>query len=247
MTTLATSRPARTPVPVRPPHRRWPYLLALALVLTLMGGVGYVVYRTPVFGLQQVDVVAESGDLTQDVAQAVKSAVDAPQGTPLISLDLDAIRNDVLSVPQVATASVLRRWPNDLQIRVTQRVPAAVTSANGALWLLDATGTPYMKAPAGVVPAGLLTVELATPGPKDPATLAALSVIAGMNHATRSIVASVSARSAYTITLKLLDGRTVIWGSPDDSPKKLQILPAVLAQPGHVYDVSDPEYVTVSP
>ena len=43
----------------------------------------------------------------------------------------------------------------------------------------------------------------------------------------------------------LTDGREVIWGSVDRSALKMQILPAVLKQPGHVYDISVPSMLVV--
>jgi cell division protein FtsQ len=230
----------------RPPHRRWPYVLATLLVLALLGGAGFAAYRTPVLGLHQVSVTARSGELSPAVHDAVTAAVDVPIDTPLVSIDLEAVRKAALGVPEVATASVSRQWPHGLMIVVTQRTPAAVTSANGALWLLDATGSAYLRVDTGHVPAGLLPVELATPGPGDRATMAALSVIGELPGGIRSMVVSVTARSPYAVTLALRDGRTVIWGSPDQGPQKAQILPAVLAQPGKTYNISDPKYVSVS-
>jgi cell division protein FtsQ len=227
-------------------HRRWPYLLALFLVLGLLGGAAAVVYRTSVLALKQVVVTAPTGGLSAGVEDAVRAAVTVPTGTPLVSVNLAAVRREALSVPQVAAASVSRHWPNDLMIVVTQRTPAAVTNANGALWLLDATGFPYLKVTPAQIPAGLLNIELATPGPKDTATAAALAVVGELTAPVKATVASVSARSAYAVTLDLRDGRSVIWGSPDNGAKKAQILAAVLAQPGKTYDISDPDYVSVS-
>lgn len=246
MTTRALIRPVRPEAPVPHRHRRWPYLLAVFLVLVLAGGGAYVFYRTPVFGLEQISVTGSGGPVSEEVDAAVRSAVDAPTGTPLIGLDLAAIRTAALSVPQLRSASVSRHWPNGLVISVDERTPVALTRANGSLWLMDSTGVAYVAVHNGEEPpAGLLTLALATPGPKDSATLAGLAVIGALDRKTKGMVSSVSVESAYSVTLHLIDGRVVIWGSPDLSRKKLQVLPAVLAQPGHNYDVSDPEYVTV--
>ncbi len=248
MTTTRTPvRPVDRSLSTRPPRRQWPYFLALFLVLAMLGGGAYVFYRTPVLGLQQLEVTANSGDLPGDVGDAVRAAVDVPQGTPLITVDLESVRHRVLAVPQVATAAISRHWPNALVITVGLRTPAAVTMANGSLYLLDDTGYPYLKVTSSQVPPGLFTIALATPGRHDPATMAALAVIGGIGAPIRSTVASVSARSAYDVVLQLRDGRSVIWGSPDDTAKKMQVLPAVLTRPGKVYDVSDPDIVTVSP
>jgi cell division protein FtsQ len=246
-TTRTPVRPVDRSLTTRPARRQWPWFLALFLVIALVGGGAYVLYRTPVLGLQQLEVSAAAGDLSGDVSDAVRAAADIPEGTPLITVDLDSLRRRVLTVPQIATAEVSRHWPNAVVITVTQRRPMAVTMANGSLYLLDDTGFPYLKVSRSQVPDGLLTIALATPGRADPSTLAALAVIEAVKAPVRAAVTSVSARSAYDVELQLRDGRSVIWGSPDDGARKMQILPAALSRPGRVYDVSDPKIVTVSP
>ncbi len=226
----------------RPPRRHWPWWLAAFLVLALLGGAAYVAYRTPVLGLRSVEVTARSGELDAQVRDQVSASVSVPDGTPLVGIDLAAVRKRVLAVPEISAASVTRRWPHGLEVSVSLRQAAAVTRANGALYLLDTTGTPYVT--VATAPAGLLTIELATPRAGDPATMAALAVVGSLKQPVRGMVASVSARSAYTVTLNLADGRTVLWGSTQDSAKKMQILPAVLAQAAKSYDISDPAYVT---
>ncbi len=136
-----------------------------------------------------------------------------------------------------------RNWPGTLVVTVTPRVPIAVTSANGRFWLMDSTGNPYLAVSAP--PAGLVPVKLATPGVGDPATVAALTVVAALPKDLRAQVADLSARTSYDIELKLTDGRSVIWGDATDSAKKVEILPAVLAQDGTVYNISDPSLVSV--
>ncbi|SDP13859.1 cell division protein FtsQ [Nakamurella panacisegetis] len=239
-------RPTARTLTTRPPRRTWPYWLAAFVLMAIVGAGAYVVYRTPVFGLQQLEVAAGGGDLSGDVSDEVRAAAGIAEGTPLINIDLDAARRRVLAVPEVATATVARHWPNAVVITVTQRVPVAVTKANGSMWLLDHDGDPYIRVSAANVPAGLLTLQLATPGAGDAATVAALSVAAELKAQVKPLVASISARSAYDVQLLLKDGRTVLWGSPDDGAKKMQILPAALQQPGKTYDVSDPDILTIS-
>ncbi len=229
----------------RPPRRRWPWALAVFLVLALVAGAAYVAYRTPVLGVHTVAVSATAGQLPDDVRGEVVAAAEVATDTPLITVNLESVRRRVLAVPQVASASVSRHWPNELRITVSERTAVAATRANGALWLLDATGVPYLKLGTAAAPAGLLTIELATPGAGDPATLAALAVVGQLTAPTRNQVAAVSAPSAYRVVLTLRDGRVVVWGSAERGAKKMQILPALLAQPGHTFDLSDPDLVTV--
>jgi cell division protein FtsQ len=237
--------PATRRVHERLPHRRWPWALAAFLVLVLVGGAAYVAYRTPVLGVHTVAVSATAGEVSDEVRSEVVAAAGVATDTPLIAVDLQAVRQRVLGVPQVAAASVSRHWPHQLSITITARSAAAVTKANGALWLLDDTGVPYLELTSAAAPAGLLTIDLATPGAGDPATLAGLAVVGQLKAPIRDQVASVSAPSPYRVVLTLRDGRVVVWGSPDQGAKKLQILPALLAQPGHTYDISDPDIAQV--
>jgi cell division protein FtsQ len=58
-------------------------------------------------------------------------------------------------------------------------------------------------------------------------------------------VARASAPSVASITLTLVDGREVVWGTTDRTQEKAQKLAALLTQPGHLYDVSSPDLPTV--
>ena len=138
-------------------------MLAVVLLLALLGGAAYVAYRTPVLGVHSVAVSTTSGAVGDEVRSEVLAAAGVATDTPLITIDLAAVRRRVLGVPQVASASVSRHWPNELSITVTERTAVALTKANGGLWLLDATGAPYLEV-RGAAPAGLLTIDLATPG-----------------------------------------------------------------------------------
>jgi cell division protein FtsQ len=47
------------------------------------------------------------------------------------------------------------------------------------------------------------------------------------------------------ITLTLIDGRVVVWGTTDRTEEKALKLAALLTQPGQTYDVSSPDLPTV--
>jgi cell division protein FtsQ len=224
----------------RPAPRRWPVLLALSLVLLLVAAGGYLVWMSAVLGLRTVQV---DGSGAPALAPQVRQAVAVPAGTPLLRIDLAAVRERVAAVGPVATAEVRREWPHTLVVTVTERVPLAATQANGQWWLLDATGKPYRQVPSR--PAGLMPIQLATPGEGDRATLAALGVLGALPEKIRTQVTGIVAPSAYDISLTLTGDRTVIWGANSDGARKIAVLPAVLARPGHRYDITDPTLVTV--
>jgi len=215
-------------------------VLAVVLILGLAGGAYYVVRWTSVLGLKQVVVAGVSGSL----ADRVRAAVDVPTGTPLITIEPAAVVAQVkAAVPEVESVTAVRKWPDSVLVTVTPRTAVAATQANGSWWLLDHHGVPYLK--VGTKPEKLLTVDLATPGPQDRATLGAIAVIRSLPKGVASQVTAVVARSPYRIVLSLTGGKTVIWGDDTQVEAKAKVLPVLLKQPGTTYDISDPTFATV--
>ncbi|WP_051266883.1 cell division protein FtsQ/DivIB [Nakamurella lactea] len=225
-------------------RRRWPWVLSIGLVLALLAGGAYVFWKTPMFAVRGISISSSDGKpLPGALTAAVKTATKGQIGTPLVSVDLGAVQADVAAVPQVKSVTAAREWPNILSLTITARVAVAVTNANGAWWSLDADGLPYVSSKTR--PASLPAIELATPGPHDPATRAALDVVKALPKPVRAMVSRIRAPSAYQVTLVLNDDRTVIWGDGSNTAQKAQILPVVLEQPGTVFDLTDPTMVTV--
>jgi len=215
-------------------------VLALVLILAVAGGAYYVVRWTSVLGLKQVVVTGVSGSL----ADRARDAVDVPIGTPLITVEPAAVVARVkAAMPEVETVTAVRRWPDAVLVTITPRTAVAATQANGAWWLLDRYGVPYLKVAAK--PEKLLTVDLATPGPDDRATLGAIAVIRSLPKSVASQVTAVVARSPYRIVLSLTGDKTVIWGDESQVEAKAKVLPVLLEQPGTMYDISDPTFATV--
>ncbi|WP_395726468.1 cell division protein FtsQ/DivIB [Nakamurella sp.] len=221
-------------------RRRWPWIVAFVTVLALVAAAVYAVFFSPLLAVKSVTITGSDEALNAQVRSVVPDSV----GIPLARVNLDAVAASAQTVPEVADVVVAREWPDTLRITVTPRVPTAVTSANGQLWLLDADGDPYLTVAS--VPAGLVTVQLAAPGRTDPATKAALAVVESLTPDFKPQVAVLSARTEFDIELTLIDRKKVIWGEPTQSAQKMQMLPALLAaRDGTEYDISDPTLVTV--
>lgn len=94
-------------------------------------------------------------------------------------------------------------------------------------------------------PPNLPYLETATPGPSDPATKAALQVMLALPPEVAGQVGRIAAPSVASITLTLIDGRVVVWGTTDRTDEKALKLAALLTQPGRTYDVSSPDLPTV--
>jgi cell division protein FtsQ len=150
-------------------------------------------------------------------------------GTPLLQVDVDAAAARVRRVPEVASAQVSRGWPDRVVITVIERVPVAVVDVDGRRSLADASGVLF-ETVTGDPPDGVVPLEVADPGPGDPATRAGLGAIAALPGSVRSDLRSVSATSGEDVVLHLTDGTTVVWGDGGQASAKAAALAALLHQ-----------------
>ncbi|MCG5212426.1 FtsQ-type POTRA domain-containing protein [Streptosporangium soli] len=220
---------------------RRPLRMVLVAVLTagVVGTATWVVFFSPVLGVREIEVV---GNLTVPSAQ-VERAAGVPDRHPLATVDLAAVKGRVLGIRQIETADVGRGWPGTLRIEIVEREPIAAVVVAGRAALMDRHGVVTEVRP--VAPPRLPLLRVARPGERDPATLAALAVIAALPEDLARRVAEVHAASAESVSLRLGDGRTVVWGGVDRGQEKATILATLLDRTADTYDVSSPEVVTV--
>jgi cell division protein FtsQ len=215
-------------------------VLTLAGVTVLAGSGSWVVGFTGVFGVRQVAVHGAS-DTVPDTT--VRQVAAVPLGGPLAQLDLAAIADRVERLPGIAHARVSRAWPSTARIDVVERVPVAVVPEGPALWLIDVDGVLFQR--VAKAPATLPTLVLPHPRQLDQAGRAALAVLGTVPASLRAKVGVVEAPTPYSVTLGLRDGRTVIWGGPDDAALKAKLLVVLLTRPGTMFDVSSPSVAVV--
>ena len=207
-------------------------------LVALFVGLGLLLYFTPIMSARNV-VITGLGAVTQE---EVIAAAAVKQGTPLLQIDTDEVAERVATIRRVASARVQREYPSSLRITVVERVPIVVKDYPDGPHLFDRDGVDFATAPP---PPNLPYLEADNPGPSDPPTKAALAVMTALRPEVAGQVARVSAPSVAAITLTLVDGREVVWGTTDRTEEKAQKLAALLTQPGHTYDVSSPDLPTV--
>ena len=208
------------------------------LLVALFVGLGLLLYFTPIMAVRNI-VITGLGAVTQE---EVIAAAAVKQGTPLLQVNTDDVAERVATIRRVATARVQREYPSTLRITVVERTPVVVKDYPDGPHLFDGDGVDFATAPP---PPNLPYLEVDNPGPKDPSTRAALEVMTALRPEVAGQVARVSAPSVAAVTLTLVDGREVVWGTTDRTEEKAQKLAALLTQPGHTYDVSSPDLPTV--
>jgi cell division protein FtsQ len=202
---------------------------------------------SPVLGVRSVQV----DGVRSLPADQVRQTAGIEPGTPLLRVDVDAARARIARLPQVASVEVTRGWPHTVVVTVVERVPIAVVGQPGRRTLIDADGVLFDTV-SGAPPAGVVPIEVASPGPGDPATMAALAAVEALSGDLRTQVASAAATTPDDITLTLTDGTVVRWGGPEHSDRKGDALKAVLKQladgaldPATTIDVSTPQDVVL--
>jgi cell division protein FtsQ len=231
---------------VRPRNRhRRPIQLAAA-VLALVTVV-WLLLAGPVLGVSTVQV----DGVSSLPADQVREAAGIEKGTPLLRVDVEAARARIARLPQVASVEVTRGWPRTVVVTVVERVPIAIVGEPGRRSLVDAEGVLFDTV-TGEPPAGVVPLDVAEPGPGEPATMAALAAIGALPADLRRDVASAAATSAEDISLTLDDGTLVRWGGPEGSDRKGAALAALIEQladsdlePVATIDVSTPEAVVL--
>ncbi len=217
-------------------RRPWRRALLVALSLAAVASLVWVVGWSAWLGVDDVEVTGVSGP----EAQAVARLVQVPVGTPLARVDTDAVGARVRERVTVAEVSVRRTWPSTLTVEVVPRSAALVMrNPQGRLEVVDAEGVTFGTVRA--VPKGVPVVTATDArGTSKEALLSSLALLDALPADLASDVSGIKVSSANLITFTL-GKRSVVWGSGEDSDRKVAILTALLKTRAKVIDVSAPD------
>jgi cell division protein FtsQ len=255
LTTRDRTRAPRRPTEVSPlPNRRRPRTrsprrraVRVGIGVLLFALALWFVWAGPLLAVSTVQV----DGVSTLPAEQVREAAGIADGTPLLQVDVDAAEARVAALPQIASVEVTRGWPQSVVITVVERVPVAVVGEPGRRTLVDAEGVLFDSV-TGDPPEGVVALVVDDPGPGDPATMAALTAIRALPRGLVGQIAGVAAPSPDDISMALVDGTVVEWGSAEQSPAKASALDALVDQiasgalePASTIDVSVPEAVVL--
>jgi cell division protein FtsQ len=230
-------------VPYRQPNR-WKVIFVALLVIGMLATLAWVLLGSRLLVVRHVEVSGTKLIARDQVVAAGRISL----GSPMVRLDTAAATRRIEGLRQVESASVERDWPGTVRIVVRERVPVAVAVAQGGkVDELDRFGVTVVTAAA---PAGLPVLKVASPGPSDPATLAALNALGSLPAELRGRLVSVEAGTPESIIFHLTGNGpvTITWGAAERAPEKLRLIWALTRMAAgrgvHAIDVSSPEVVT---
>lgn len=180
--------------------------------------------------LLDVDSVVVEG-ATRSGSEAVRVASGIDESDPLLLLDASDAAARIEALPWVKEASVDRKLPSTVRIRVTERTPVAVLMRGSTLVLVDATGRGLGKVASR--PLDLVGVEglRSLPSLGDTTSARGIDAVRVAMRLARELPGEVRAVVAGTpLQLALTDGAVVVLGTDADLDAKLIAVEAMLDQ-----------------
>lgn len=212
----------------------WKWLLGTLSVIVLVGLGVWLLWFSSVLTAKNVTVTG-TGYLSAD---DIRQAASISSTEQLVSLDVGAVRNRVAALAPVQSVAVRRVWPDRVRIDVDERDPVAVVDIAGEIRGIDAEGVVFRTYPTK--PRNLPLVQAGS-GTRNEAISESAQVISSMPATLSRRIDHVEVETVDQILLVLRDGRTVTWGSAEQSAEKARVLEALLKQePAQQYDVSVP-------
>ncbi len=213
----------------------WRGLAVVVLLLAVVVGAVWLVFFSSVLAVSGVTV---DGNQVLD-PRVVRRAAQVPTGEPLATADLDAVAARVEGLAAVKSVDVSRAWPDKVRIAVRERVPVAVVEREGVIRGLDREGVVFREYPSA--PRDLPLVRMSARTRSD-ALAEAATVVGVLPTELAARVDFVEVETIDTISLRLRNGRTILWGSADDSENKAKVIAVLLeaAPKARTYDVSVP-------
>ncbi|GAA2864532.1 FtsQ-type POTRA domain-containing protein [Paenarthrobacter ilicis] len=230
------------PEPKRKRQRRvvlWTLLVVTGLVAAIIAGAVF----SPVLAVKTISV-----DGTKLLApDAVQKALSSLQGKPLPQVSEQEINELLKPLVQVKSATMEARPPSELLVHVTERVPVALLKQGDTFVMVDVDGV-QLGATKDLTTVALPLIDTGS-GANNPDLFAAITAV--LDTLPADVLARMSTASAASpdaVELKLVDGKTVVWGNAEEKELKAKALEALLKMPEdpkvpvRVYDVSVPRH-----
>lgn len=198
--------------------------VTLSLVAAAVSGTS-----SSAFSVRRVEVYGARA-LSED---QVRSSSGVRVGQPLVTVDPEAVRRRLQSVPQVEDARVEVVWPDRVVLRVTERRPVAALRVGAQAYVpLDPKGVALARwaDPGGLVVISGLHLPWTRPGeavPSEPARAVAAE-LARLAHGVRGGVRSVTVERSGDYAVRTASG-LVVRVAPGELERGLALAREVVA------------------
>lgn len=220
-------------------RRRLIWWGSIGAVLALVLGSVVAAY-SPLFAVERITV---AGAKSLDPA-VIQEALQSQVGAPLALVDRSAVKSALTEFPIIESYALEVRPPHELLVRIVERTPVGVLRSDAGYTLVDAAGVVLATTPDP--PQGQPVLSIGG-GVDSEAFRSAGLVVRSLPADLRGQVAEVKANSADDVTLTLQDGKSIVWGSEEDSVEKALVLVALIgnAPEARTFDVSAPSVPVV--
>ncbi|HEY3266899.1 MAG TPA: FtsQ-type POTRA domain-containing protein [Armatimonadota bacterium] len=205
--------------------RNWLFAILLAECLWLAG-------TSPVLIVRHVRVEGATIRNPREIARVAGLL----QPVNIFRAHASRAARNLLKLPEVASAVVHRRYPNTLDVVVTERRPLGSVQLPAGTWLVDATGIAYLHAPKPLATHPILTAPV-----KDPVVLGKPVPLPALGAALRCLTLIPTLPLKEPVHLHVtdageawLDGPDALkirLGPLDDAPARLQLTARLLNGP----------------
>lgn len=218
-------------------RRRLGAALGALVALAVLAGV---LFLSPALAVRDISV--RGAQLTDP--SSVEETLEGYRGIPLTRISKQDVRARVGAIPQVRSIEVVLEPPHHLIVELHERVPVAAVQDGDQFAVVDSEGVRLTTAATAEEAA----VPVVTGGPEvleGERFDAITDVLAALPESVLAQLRTASAESLSSVELAFTDGRTVVWGTAEDSELKAQVLRELVEARGagsgvETYDVSSP-------
>ena len=184
---------------------------------------------------------------TRVSAEKIMADLQPEMNRPLPLVSMDSVRTVLEAQPLVKSYSTVAVPPHTLVIKIVERQPIGALPREGGFELVDPAGVSIetIEQPISGIPIFIVEGDSID----SPGFQAAVDVVNSLPSSLAGQVQEVIANSTDDVTLVLIGGARVFWGSPENSSFKNYVLTKLLAinPVGSVseYDVSSPNTAVV--
>ncbi|KUM40667.1 cell division protein FtsQ/DivIB [Arthrobacter sp. EpRS71] len=218
-------------------------LWTLSVVAVVVGALIAGAVFSPVLAVRTITVDGTSL-VTPD---AVRTALAGLEGKPLPQVTEQEINELLKPLVQVRSATMEARPPSELLVHVDERIPVALLKQGDSYVMVDVDGV-QLGATQDLATVALPLIDAGVGTTNTELFKAIAAVLDTLPADILARMSTASAASPDAVELKLVDGKTVVWGNAEDRELKAKALEALLRMPPDpkvpvsVYDVSVPRH-----